>query len=137
VVEPCVSDRQSYQVPDLRSDAVCNTIETAVLRQGLAVCVAGASDIKDIEVTQVPHKVLLMWLQKVLPQVTIVMVCLVQCSCQTSLFQMKHLLAIETLIGTWKSMLLTWIRAILKLLHHQINKDDGDRQRMGPDVLCY
>jgi hypothetical protein len=99
----------SYQVPDLRSDAVCNTIETAVLRQGLAVCVAGASDIKDIEVTQVPHKVLLKLLQKVLPQVTIVMVCPVQCSCQTSLFRMKDLLAIETLIGTWKSVLLTWI----------------------------
>ncbi len=74
MVEPCVSDWQSYQVPDLRSDAVCNTIETAVLRQGLAVCVAGASDIKDIEVTQVPHKVLVKWLQKVLPQLTIVMV---------------------------------------------------------------
>ncbi len=109
MVEPCFSDWQSYQVPDLRSDAVCNIIDTAVLRQGLAVCVAGASDIEDIEVTQVPHKVLLKWLQKVLPQVTIVMVCLVQCSCQTSLFQMKHLLAIETLIGTWKSVLLTWI----------------------------
>ncbi len=65
MIEPCVSDWQSYQVPDLRSDAVCNTIETAVLRQGLAICVAGASDIKDIEVTQVPHKVLLKWLQKV------------------------------------------------------------------------
>jgi hypothetical protein len=50
---------------------------------------------------------------------------------------MKHLLAIETLIGTWKSVLLTWIWAIVKLLHHQINKDDGDRQRMGPDVVYY
>ncbi len=114
MVEPCVSDCQSYQVPDLRSDAVCNTIETAVLRQGSAVYVAGASHIKDVKVTQVPHKVMLKWLQKLLPQVTIVMVCPVQCSCQTSIFQMKDLLAIETLMGrlvrgTWKSVLLTWI----------------------------
>jgi hypothetical protein len=50
VNELCVSDWLSCQVPAaLWSDAVCNTIETTVLRQASAVCVADASDIKEHE----------------------------------------------------------------------------------------